>query len=176
VVHSSPIWYLNMRTVTILGISCSTRMIGCAVYTSNQLVDYSIRLHKQKWSSTKKDMFLSTIQSFVQIYTITDIALAIPHSYYQTSECKELIESIEEFAISTGLVIAKYSMADIYHAFGNRVKPTRASLIKRMVLFYEELERYELKEFQNKHKYYIKLFEAVACGSIHMLAVQEKQG
>ena len=151
-------------------------MIGCAVYTSNQLVDYSIRLQKQKWSSTKKDRFLSTILSFIKIYTITDIALAIPHAYYQTPECKELIDAIESLSTRNGVSIAKYSMESVYRAFGNRVKPTRASLIKRMVLFYEELERYETKELQNKHKYYIKLFEAVACGSIHVLALQEKQG
>lgn len=164
-----------MRAEHILGISCSTRMIGCAVYTSNQLVDYSIRLHKQKWSPDKKDMFLATIASFVQLYTITDIALAIPHSFYQTAECRELIEAIGVFALNNDLIIATYSMGEIYQAFGNQVKPTRASLIKRMVLFYEELERYEMKELQNKHKYYIKLFEAVACGSIHVLKVQEKQ-
>lgn len=45
-----------------------------------------------------------------------------------------------------------------------------------MAMLYEELERYELKEMQNKNKYYIKLFEAVACASVHVLAAQEKQG
>lgn len=174
--HYSPFWYQSMKPIHILGISCSTRMLGLAVFYSNLLIDYRIILNKNNWSQHKKNQFIAIVQHFCTSHSITDIALAIPADGYLTDECAELLDGIQRFANKNSITVTDYTLVDVYKTFGNRTRPTRATLIRRMAMFYEELEQYELKELQNKHKYYIKLFEAVACASIHVLAIQEKQG
>lgn len=162
-----------METV-ILGISCNTRMLGLAVFKSNHLMDYSVKLHKERFSPKKIELFLSSLQSSRLTYTVSHIVLSMPLPHYQTDEFKALVEAIEGFAERNNLPLIRYSVADLYHAFGNRVKATRYSLMKRLEMFYPELEDIFLKEQRNKNKYYIKLFEAVAVGSYHILQLQVK--
>ncbi len=151
-------------------------MLGLSVFFSHQLLDYRVIQNKQEWSDAKKDQLVALIQSYCKMYSITDIVIAIPQQYYQTDEYKELLEAIELLARNTGIMFIRYELTEIYRMFANRANPTRASLIRRMAMLYGELEVYEMKELHNKQKYYIKLFEAVACASVHVLAVQEKQG
>lgn len=151
-------------------------MLGLAVLFSHQLLDYRVIQNKLEWSNSKKEHLVTLIQSYCKMYNITDIVIAIPQQYYQTDEWKELLEAIALLARNTGIVFICYELAEIYRMFANGANPTRASLIRRMAMLYDELEVYEMRERHNKQKYYIKLFEAVACASVHVLAIQEKQG
>ncbi len=160
----------------MLGISCSTRILALSVFYNQQLVDYAITLNKARWSENKKELFMQMINNYCLKHNITHIALIIPQLFYQTDESTELIAAITKLAAKSGILLTSYPIAEIYQIFANRANPTRASLIRRITMFYSELEVFELKELQNKNKYYIKLFEAVACASILVLANQEKQG
>ena len=88
-----------METV-ILGISISTRMEGLAVFKSRHLMDYSLKLHKDRFSPKKKELILSSLQSSSTTYTINHIALSMPLLHYQTDEFKAMVEVIETFAES----------------------------------------------------------------------------
>lgn len=151
-------------------------MLGLSVFFSHQLLDYRVIQNKLEWSDAKKDQLIALIESYCKMYKITDIVIAIPQQYYQTDEYKELIAVIELLARNTGIVYISYPIAEIYRMFANSANPNRASLIRRMAMLYEELEVYETRELANKQKYYIKLFEAVACASAFVLVLQEKQG
>lgn len=169
-------WYRKMKPIHILGISCSTRILGLSVFYAQQLIDYAIKLNKEQWSNKKLDQIINVIQEYCTQHRITDISLTVPYEFYLTSESKELLEAITTLAKQNDIQLTTYPHADIYQTFANRANPTRASLIRRITMFYEELEPLELKELQNKNKYYIKLFEAVACASVHVLVSEEKQG
>lgn len=160
----------------ILGISCSTRIIGLAVFYNQQLIDYATILDKQRWTQTKKQKFMQLIAQHCTVHRITHIALVVPQQFYQTDESTELLKAIEELAALHSIVLSRYGIADLHYIFGNRIQHTRASLIRRMAMLYNELEPLELKELQNKNKYYIKLFEAVASASLLVLKNYEKQG
>jgi len=67
-----------------------------------------------------------------------------------------------------------YPVSDIYSTWGHYAKRTRASLMKRFVMFYPELEIYQQREGRNRNKYYIKLFEAVAVAAHHWVEKQSK--
>ena len=82
--HYSPFWYHSMKPIHILGISCSTRMLGLAVFYSNQLIDYKILLNKNNWSQHKKAKLIGIIEYFNKSHSITDIALAIPQGGIHT--------------------------------------------------------------------------------------------
>jgi DNA-directed RNA polymerase subunit L len=164
-----------MEKTDILGISFSTRMLGLVVFKSNSPIDYSLKCYKEKWTLQKKEMLIANLKTCVTAYSIKHIALTKPKSFHQTKECIEILEAIQQFANTQNLKLYVYPVADLYRAFGNRIKATRVSLIRRMSLFYPEFEYYETKELQNKNKYYIKLFEAVACASYHILALQDRK-
>jgi len=157
-----------METIT-LGLSFSTRMLGLAVFKSNTLVDYYLKLHKEKWSPEKQDLMLTSLASCIAHYTITDIAVSIPDMHCQTADFEKLLAAVQSFAAEHNVPTLLYQSKEIYQAFGSQVRRTRNSLMKRMTSFYPELEKYFTKELANKNKYYIKLFEAVAVAAYHWL-------
>ena len=154
---------------TILGLSFSTRMLGLAVFQSNTLIDYSLKLHKEIWSPQKLDSVLTSLASCVESYTINDIALSIPNGYHQTKDFNELLIAIKSFAEDRRIQVTEYTAKDLYERFGNPVKRTSNALMKRLVMLYPELSMYYDRELLNKNKYYIKLFEAIAVGAYHWL-------
>lgn len=121
------------------------------------------------WSPQKRDSILSGLASCITHYTITDIVLSIPDLHHQTADFKEMCSAIETFAMVHGITVVSYTAKEIYQYFGSRLKRTRDRLMQRLVLFYPELQRYYEKELENKNKYYIKLFEAVAVAAYHWL-------
>ena len=159
---------------TILALSINTRMTGLALFINGNLIDYSLKFYKDTFSQKKLDTLNANLQSSTHNLSIQYIVLSMPHPFYQTKEFLMLIEVVERFANEHSIAFTKYATKDLYFAFASRVNPSRKSLMHRMVLFYRELEEYEFKELRNKNKYYIKLFEAVACGAYHILKLQEK--
>ncbi|MCK9404705.1 MAG: hypothetical protein M0Q26_15030 [Chitinophagaceae bacterium] len=152
---------------TILGLSFSTRMLGLAVFKSNTLIDYSLKLHKEMWSPQKRDLVLASLASCIKHYTITDIALSIPDEHQQTKAFKELQEAIEGFARNHDMQVTLYTAKEVYQRFGSPVKRTRNALMTRLVLLFPELSLYFEREKVNRNKYYVKLFEAIAVAAYH---------
>lgn len=153
-------------TPTILGISYSTRMQGLAVIKSNQLVDYSLKLHKDKWGPQKRDLFLSSLASCVNAYTITTICLSRPYPYQETKEFKELYVLIRSLAYQQKIRLVEYSPKELLLLCTGTEKKTKKSLMGSLCEIYPELvPKYE-KERGNKNKYYVKLFEAVGAATL----------
>src|SRR6185312_11297199 len=144
-------------------------MLGLAVFKENTLVDYFLKLHKAKWSSNKQELILASIASCLAHYAIAEVIMLLPADHCQTEDFKKLQSAIESFALEKGIQTVTYQATDIYHALGNPIKRTRNALMRRLVSFYPELEKYHDKELGNKNKYYVKLFEAVAVGAYHWL-------
>lgn len=151
---------------TILGLSFSTRMTGLAVFKSHSLIDYSLKLHKEKWSPQKREMIIASLGSCVDNFTITSIALSIPDEHQQTSAFKQLQEDIESFADSHRIPVTRYTAKEVYQRF-SPVKRTRNALMKRLVILFPELSLYYEREQTNRNKYYVKLFEAIGVAAIH---------
>lgn len=151
-----------------LGLSFSTRMFAYALFKSKDLMDYSLKLHKAPWSQQKRDSIFTSFTAAVKNYTISHIVVSIPDIHQQTTEFNELLGVIESFAFVHRISVTKYPAKNIYWEFGSPVKRTRSRLMKRLCLFYPELERFYSKEQRNRNKYYIKLFEAIGAGAYHL--------
>ncbi|HZY38141.1 MAG TPA: hypothetical protein VFE53_15905 [Mucilaginibacter sp.] len=157
-----------------LGLSFSTRMLGMAVFKENTLIDYFLKLNKAKWSVEKREYILASLASCLEHYAIADVVILMPENHCLTEEFNKLLGAIQSFFQEYNVPTILYDVRDIYHEFGSPVRRTRNSLMKHLVIFYPELDKYYQKELTNKNKYYIKLFEAVAAGGHHWLKQNQK--
>src|ERR1700756_1545116 len=112
-----------METIT-LGLNFSTRMFGLAVVKSNTLIDYCLKLHKEKWSEYKQDLILASLASCIAHYTITDIVVSMPDTHCLTDEFMKLLHAVESFSHEHNIKTIRYQAKEIYRAFGNRLRRT----------------------------------------------------
>src|ERR1017187_6601437 len=156
-----------MEAQTILGLSFNTRNLGLAVVKLNQLVDYSSKLHKEKWSSQKREMILTSLGSCIEAYNIQKIALSIPHPRHQTNEFTQLVTVIIAFAQMNHIGVVSYSPKDLLLFIPGSKRKNSKGFMKQLVLLYPELEPYYEKELKNRNKYYYKMFEAVGVEALY---------
>jgi len=158
---------------TILGLSVNARMLGLAIISGNQLVDYHIQMRQGVWSSEKKELILASLHSWCERYTIKNIALSVPYETQLSSQTKELIESLKEHFNENNISFCIYSPKTL-HAFYQEPK-TKKEIVRELAEQYPELTYCYKKEMRNKHKYYIKLFDAVEVGKIHSQKLLRKR-
>lgn len=156
-----------MDSPAILGLSFSTRNQGLAVVKLNLLVDYSLKLYKGKWSLQKKELILTSLATCIESYNIQKLALSIPSKCHQTEWCKELLTSILALAKMYSITVIEYSTKELLLLIPNSTKRPKKGLMKRLVELFPELITYYKKELNNKHKYYIKMFEAIAAATLY---------
>jgi RNase H-fold protein (predicted Holliday junction resolvase) len=157
----------------ILGLSVNARMLGLAIILGNQLVDYHIQMRRESWTSQKKELILASLQTWCERYTIKNIALSVPYETQLSSETKELMESLKEHFSQNHISLFVYTPKTL-HAFYKEPK-TKKEIMRELVEQYPELTYCYKKEMRNKHKYYIKLFDAVEVGTIHSQRVIKKR-
>jgi hypothetical protein len=156
-----------MATKTILGLSANTRMIAFAIIRGKTLEHYHTSLHKGAWNSEKKDQILSRLRSLLAVYTISEIALALPYENHSTEHIESLLESFTTYFNSQNIPVCSY-YPEAFHLFCEEGQPkTKKVLMESISRLYPELQRVYQREVRNKNKYYIRLFESVALATIH---------
>lgn len=156
-----------MEAPTILGLSFNTRNLGLAVVKLNHLVEYSSKLHKQKWTSQKREMILTSLGPCIEDYNIQKIALSIPHIRHQTSDFRDLMRAIIALAQMENIEVITYTPKDLLLSIPDTKKKTKNTFMKQLVFLYPELTPYYEKETSNKNKYYYKMFEAIGVATLY---------
>ena len=157
-----------MEAPTILGLSFNTRNLGLAVVKLNQLVDYSSKLHKAKWTPQKREMILTSLGSCMDGYNIQKIALSIPHIWHQTSEFRDMMRAIIALAQMENIEVVTYTPKDLFLFIPDSKKKTSKAFMKQLVFLYPELAECYEKEVSNKNKYYYKMFEAIGVATLYL--------
>jgi hypothetical protein len=156
-----------MEAPTILGLSFNTRNLGLAVVKLNQLVDYSSKLHKEKWTSQKREMILTSLGPCIEDYTIQKIALSIPHIRHQTSEFRDLMRAIIALAQMRNIEVVTYAPKDLFLFIPESKKKTSKVFMEQLEFLYPDLVPYYEREISNKNKYYYKMFEAIGVATLY---------
>lgn len=156
-----------MESPSILGLSFNTRNLGLAVIKLNHLVDYSSKLHKEKWTPSKKEMILTSLGSCIGAYSIKKIVLSIPHEHHQTKEYTELTTGIIALAQMQNIEVITYASKDLFQFIPDSIKKNKNAYIKYLVFLYPELVPWFEKELRNKNKYYYKMFEAIGVATLY---------
>ncbi len=156
---------MRREVMKVLGISANSRLLAMAIIKDRELYDFKIHLFKEKWSNEKLKRILAHITPCIEQHAIANIALTIPHAHYQNKETKKLITQIKTVCEKKNCSVTTYTP----HSFHSLFEETRAkkkALMKSLVEKYPELLFPYRKELKNKRRYYHKLFEAVAAGTL----------
>ena len=162
-----------MEAPTILGLSFNTRNQGLAVLKSNLLVDYSSKLHKDKWTLKKREMILTSLASCIEFHNINKITLSIPHPHHQTKEFTELKTAIIALAQMCHIEVITYNTKDLFRFILDSKKKNAKAFMKQLVLLYPELVPHYEKELRNKNKYYYKMFEAIGVATLYSRKIEK---
>ena len=162
-----PISLPTMNT-RILGISFCTRMVGLAVLESDLLIDYSVKLYKDKWSPAKMDTILASLTSAVEHYNIKHIVLSIAPVYANSEPYQELWAEIVSHFYRLQIPVTSYRLDDLQQIAGCEQRMSRNSLMEALTGMYSELGFYAKIERRNKNKYYYKMFEAVGAATLYL--------
>jgi len=157
----------------ILGLSVNARMLGLAVISENEIVYFDIQKRDGAWTSRKKEMILASVESRCKHYNIKNIALSLPYETQLSSQTKELVESLKEHFNKNNISLCIYSPRTL-RTFYQDPKPKK-EIMRELALQHIELSFYYKMEMKIKHKYYIKLFDAVEVGKIHFRRIKGKR-
>jgi RNase H-fold protein (predicted Holliday junction resolvase) len=154
-----------MKTA-ILGVSFSSRMIGLAVLQSQSLIDYSVKLFKEKWSPAKMSRMLTSLSFVIDNYNITDMVLSIPSVTYRKEPFHEIWQEIVYLGKSKHVRVTTYRQSELQALCGYSERMTRKLLMETLACCYPELHSFHKRELRNKNKYYHKMFEAIASATL----------
>ena len=158
----------------MLGLSINTRMLGLAVISGNQLLDYHIQLRKGPWTPRKRELILTSLQPWCTSYSIKNIALSIPYEKQLSSQTKELLESLTRYFSEKKISIYPYPPKTLFTFCKEADTKGKKEIMGTLAECYPELSHLYRKEMANKNKYYVKLFEAVGVATLHFRKLNGK--
>ena len=148
---------------TILGISPGTRYIGVAVLRNGDLHDWKVKSCKGTWSDEKLEKAVRYIEKLIISHVISHIACKVPHDSRSSHGVNAIIEKIKEVALEYKIKFELYTIDDLKNLFKMHFA-NRYILSEHVTRRYPELTSIFLRERKNKHKYHIRVFEALAAG------------
>lgn len=156
-----------MNQDIIVGISVSTRMLGLAIFSNSQLIEFQSKLLKEKWTDSKPGLFIANLASCTRHFTINRLVLSIPEQHYRTIEFEKLYQAIKKYAYEKKITIKEVPRPLLRKLCMPGKKKNKESEMATMVQCYNELLPIYEKEMLNKNKYYEKAFEAVGSVMVH---------
>jgi len=157
---------MSAKTITILGINPGTKYLAVAVFRGSELREWSIKTFKGKWSKVKMKKIIAVIADIITQYDADILAIKQLHPSRSSHYLDLLVSEIKNTARRRGLSIYDYSIKQLERFFCPEGKNNKERMTERIVLEYPVLFYEFNKEKNHKNPYYIRLFEAVALGSI----------
>ncbi|HYV94625.1 MAG TPA: hypothetical protein VE978_22820 [Chitinophagales bacterium] len=145
----------------ILGISPGTRIIGIAVLRNGELIDYGVKCFKERWTQTKKRSLLSNVDKLMEYYGVTVVAIKSCDPTRSSQQLELLSKEIVKVCESKKITVYSYGNATLKLSLGIKSRNKNA-LMAEIAELYPELRKMYLKEINNRHSYYEKMFEAIA--------------
>ena len=156
-----------MENRCILGISVNTRFIGLAIIKGSSLIDYAVKLNKEKWSETKGQKIITSLQTWYEHINIQNIILSRPYAHHQTKQMESLYQAIVQAYKTKNVEVRSYSISEVLHGWKIKGKRKKTSLYEKIALQYPEINRIVEKDQLNTSVYYSKLFEAIAVATYY---------
>jgi Holliday junction resolvasome RuvABC endonuclease subunit len=153
------------KTIKIIGINPGTRYMGFAVFHGSELRDWGIKNIEGRWSKDKLRKAMVIISDMIGQNESNIISIKRLHPSRSPHNLNQLVAKIKELSKRKRLKIYQYSIDDL-KAFFHSERINKRQLAEMVTSDYPVLH-YELeKEKAIINPYYVRMFEAVALGSI----------
>lgn len=153
------------KPIKIIGISPGTRYIGFALFCGSDLRDWGVKNIDGRWSKEKIKKIRMFLLSMIHQHEPVAIAIKSSHPSRTSLNLNQLVGEIKDIAGKERLRVYEYPIQEL-KGFFNPGKLNKRQLAELVALEYSFLF-YELnKDKSNGSSYYIRMFEAVALGSL----------
>ncbi|MFH1970880.1 MAG: crossover junction endodeoxyribonuclease RuvC [Patescibacteria group bacterium] len=163
------------KPLTILGINPGTRYLGVAVFQGPDLRDWRIKALQGKFSKEKLDKFLKIIVDLIEQYHADVLAIKKLHPSRSSSNLNSLASKIISLSKRKGLKVYQYSIKDVKNFFSPNDKTNKKKLAESMAMKYPDLLAELNREKTIRNPYYLRMFEAVALGSICLYQIDKQK-
>jgi Holliday junction resolvasome RuvABC endonuclease subunit len=154
------------RPLTILGINPGSKYLGIAVFRGSELRDWGIKVIKGKWSRQKLEKILKIIAGFIEQYKPQALAIKKIHPSRSSSNLDNLVLKIKTLSKRKGLKVYQYSIKELESFFSQDERINKKKLADIIASEYPALFNELNREKSHKNPYHIRMFEAVALGSV----------
>jgi Holliday junction resolvasome RuvABC endonuclease subunit len=153
------------KTTRIIGINPGTRYIGFAIFHGSELRDWGVKNIEGRWSKDKLRKATSVISDMIGQNESSVLSIKRFNPSRSSANLRGLVDRIKEISKRKGVKIREYSIDDL-KAFFYSGMINKKQLAEMITSEYPVLS-YELeKEKTIINPYYVRMFEAVALGSI----------
>lgn len=151
------------ESITILAVNPGTKYFGIAVFESEDLVYWGIKVLKGKWCPGKMRSIETALEKLIAQYGVGMLALKKLHPSRSSRHLNCLVKCIERLAKKKRIRIWHYSLSDVKASLGVGVA-NKMALAECVVARYKFLANDLQKERKHKHPYFVRMFEAIAAG------------
>jgi hypothetical protein len=150
----------------ILVINPGTRYLGIALFEGSELLDWGVKVIKGKWSREKMEMAKKTVSILMDCWGPDILAIKLLHRARSSRNLKGFVAKVKELSKRRGLKIYQYSIKELEDFFSPEEKINKRKLAEIIASQHPELLPELEKERSHKNPYHLRMFEAVALGSM----------
>ncbi len=150
----------------IISINPGTRYLAFAIFHGYELRDAQIKAVRGKWSKEKLCKLKDILTHLIYNHQPEALILKKLHPSRSSKCLNQLVQTIQKIALIQKVPIYSYSLKEVKYSIGSGKKMNKSSLSEIITTKYPILY-YELNRLKHsKNNYYIRLFEAVALGTL----------
>ena len=154
------------RIHKILAINPGTRYSGIAVFKGSELLDWRVKVIKGKWSKEKQHKILALVRRFVEQCEPDVLTIKKLHHSRSSDNLNQLVGRIKQLSKRKGLKVYQYTIKELEAFFFGEARANKNKLAKVLTSKYPFLVHEFNKERINRNSYHIRVFEAVALGTV----------
>ncbi|MBM3210619.1 hypothetical protein FJZ33_00245 [Candidatus Poribacteria bacterium] len=154
------------KPLKIIGINPGTRYVGLAIFCGSELRDWQVKNMEGRWSNDKMGKIISMLSSLIDSYEANVLAVKQLNPSRSSPSLNKLAIRIENLSRMRKLRIYRYSINEVEKHFQPEYRINRKNLGEIIASEYPVLSHELRKEQANLNPYYVRMFEAVAIGSL----------
>jgi Holliday junction resolvasome RuvABC endonuclease subunit len=157
---------MHRKTTKIIGLNPGTRYMGIAVFYGSELRDWQVRNMDGRWSSDKMARVIMLLSSLIDCHKPDVLAIKRLHPSRSSPNLNKLVGRINELSKRKGLMVCQYTIDELKRHLQSENRMAKRDIAEIVVKEYPILSHELRKEHANMNPYYIRMFEAVAIGSV----------
>ena len=154
------------KITTIIGINPGTRYLGISVFHGSELRDWRVKVVQGKQSKEKVMRAMKIVSGLIKEYKPDALAIKKIHSSKSSINLNKLVAKIKETSKRSKLKVYEYSIKELETFFLPEEKTNKNEMTEMIASKYPVLCNEFNMERKRKNPYHIRMFEAVALGSV----------